>query len=206
MPQEHVSPEERLLRLIRQNKTVAPQAAAAGKRGPAAESVALSGFSGEGFFAVIDKFLIFVSIGLCVYIAFEFFFFKRDVKMAMQNLPAGNERGISEEIKAASPKPYSFYAQQIEQRDIFESPLYQNPNKSDNTPAVFSSMPELTKNLKLVGIILQEGGSEAVIEDLESQQTFFLKKGDNLKSAVVDDIQKSKVILLFNNQKVELVQ
>ena len=48
--------------------------------------------------------------------------------------------------------------------------------------------------------------SEAIIEDMEAKQTFFLRKGERIKDAIVDEIQESKVILLYGDQRVELVQ
>ena len=64
---------------------------------------------------------------------------------------------------------------------------------------------DLIKNLTLVGIVLDQN-STVIIEDQQSKETLFLHVGDKLNEAVIEEVQKSKVIFNFHGQRVELNQ
>ena len=111
------------------------------------------------------------------------------------------------------PQPFSYYAEQLERRDIFRvveppAPAIENivqPEKS-NPPAVNVPNPmDLIRNLTLVGIVLDQY-STAIIEDQQSQETLFLHVGDQVNEMTVEQIQKSKVIFDFHGQRLELTQ
>ena len=103
-----------------------------------------------------------------------------------------------QDIQSVEQKPFEYYAEQIIRRDLF---------RTAKPPAVQSTVvdPALTSNLKVVGIILDES-PQVVIEDLKTNQTMFLKKGDQLRGAIVEEIQESKIILLYEGQRMELGQ
>ncbi len=111
---------------------------------------------------------------------------------------------VSTKIDIASKKPFDFYQKKIEARDIFESPwekaLGDNNADQQSSPAL-----DFTKELKLVGIVLDKD-PKAIIEDLRSNQTLFLSKGEKIGEAVLSEIQEGKVIFLYNDEKVELIQ
>jgi hypothetical protein len=70
---------------------------------------------------------------------------------------------------------------------------------------VLTELSIFKKNLKLVGVVL-DGSPVVIIEDLKSKETLFMRKGDSVYGAVVDDIQEGKVIFSYQEQWVELTQ
>ena len=86
------------------------------------------------------------------------------------------------------------------QRDIFQAP-WENPQEKGAAP----QQDDLQKKLKLVGIVLDEA-PQAVVEDQETHETYFLFVGDEIGQARVEEIQEEKVILLLNEEKVELTK
>ncbi len=207
MPDE-TTPEGKLLKLIRRRTTGASKPESAG--GAAAGGV---GVIPEQYFLVFknaDRLLTALVIILAVYLVRELTSEKQFEIM----LPP-----IEEEVKTpeplviqlgATPQPFTYYEQKMNQRNIFDpvdtsQSQTQQPQNSiiEIPPAVV--MLDLTKKLKLVGIVLGDE-AEAIIEDLEDKSTHFLHKGDRIEDAVLEDIQEGKVIFQFNNQQIEFVQ
>ncbi|MFA5059221.1 MAG: hypothetical protein WC676_01155 [Candidatus Omnitrophota bacterium] len=196
------SPEERLLKLIRKKDFKASSDGVLAKAGgPAADASVEDQESGD-WAKIFNKVLVFAAFALICYAAYEFLYAKKEI-----NDPAKDQSVVLPEadmvkITSQQPKPYSYYEQQLKRRDIFESPVYKSGNQ-DAKPVASSS--ELTKNLRLVGIVLDEK-PEAIIEDVELKETMFVHKGESVKDAVVDEIKQGKVILIYRDQKIELVQ
>ncbi|MFH1782737.1 MAG: hypothetical protein ABH848_03875 [Candidatus Omnitrophota bacterium] len=61
----------------------------------------------------------------------------------------------------------------------------------------------LIKNMELLGIITGDT-DQAIIQDKESKETFFLNKGDNFRDLKVFDIKKNTLILDYDGEKIEL--
>lgn len=196
---EHASPEEKLLKLIRRKEKPAPSP----KDTAALPRVRASAGKGSPF-RVFDKILMMGIIFLSGYIGYEFLFISKDIKAVIKDIEQSPAQAPEREIFVADPKPYSYYADVIRARDIFESPLYGNNVKKKEEIKTVSSIPELTQNLKLVGIVL-DGNSQAIVEDVQAQQTFFLHKGEQIKNATVESIEEGKVTLLYGGQRVELM-
>lgn len=98
-------------------------------------------------------------------------------------------------------RPFDSYKQTMEGRDIFQAP-WEKPVQEVSAPNV--SAAELAKQLKLVGILLDKD-PKAIVEDLGTHQTFFVSPGEQIGNAVVGEIRPDKVILIFGQEKVELV-
>ena len=94
------------------------------------------------------------------------------------------------------------YQNQIQKRDLFKASLEEKKNSQAQSGAYLS---ELTKDLKLVGILLDQH-PQAMIKDLKTNQTMFLNQGQQIDGATVADILEGKVILNYQDQRVELVQ
>ncbi len=205
---EHITPEERLLKLIRK-KT--PHSSGDGKDS-AVKSVKrpqnLKGLGSRGVFGAVNKFFMAVCVLLAGYIGYEFLIVKNTVLTeAPESKTTVSDSAAKEMIlqpeSLLQAKPYTYYTAPIEERDIFETPF--SPTKKVAETQVVSNIPELTKNLRLVGIVL-DGNSQAIIEDVEAKQTFFLHQGEGIRGSVIDEIQESRVILLYQDQRVELTQ
>ena len=46
---------------------------------------------------------------------------------------------------------------------------------------------------------------KAILEDIKSQQTFFVSEGEEVMGATLKQIQEDKLIFIYNGQRVELV-
>ncbi len=104
-------------------------------------------------------------------------------------------------IPSVDVRPFESYKQAMAERDVFQAP-WEKPAEVASVPGVSAS--ELTKQLKLVGILLDKD-PKAIVEDLGTQQTFFVSPGERIGNAVVAEIRPDKVILTFGQEKVELV-
>ena len=104
-------------------------------------------------------------------------------------------------VAAVAVPPFDTYKQTMAGRDIFQAP-WEKPVETATASGI--SGIELTKQLKLVGIVLDKD-PKAIVEDLATQQTFFVSPGERIGNAVVQEIRQDKVILIFGQEKVELV-
>lgn len=210
--QEHISPEEKLLKLIRRkdrtsSKEEDVKKSNAGSANPSAKS-STKGVTSKNNISVIlkasDKILLLAVFALSLYIGYELFFTGKNVNTLVKE-PLNITKGAGDEagpiVKTVMPQPSDYYTSPAQARDLFDTAFTKKTDEGKKSVSV----SELTKNMRLVGIILGEV-SEAIIEDLELRQTFFLHKGESFKNGIIEEIEESKVILSFGNQRVELVQ
>ena len=97
------------------------------------------------------------------------------------------------------------YLQKAETRDIFEMGYVKRKEvdfKKDEANK-FSPIKELTKDFKLVGI---SWGNEpdAIIEDPDTDKTYFVRKGYMIGEMKVYDVRKDRVILRYKGEEVEI--
>jgi len=117
------------------------------------------------------------------------------------SLSAGAKEEWELPVAAIEVRPFYSYKPAMESRDIFQAPWEQ---PAQDIPASSVSSTELVKQLKLVGILLDKD-PKAIVEDLGTQQTFFVSPGERIGNAIVQEILQDKVILIFGQEKVELV-
>lgn len=110
-------------------------------------------------------------------------------------------KGEESPVPAIETRSFESYKQMMAGRDVFQAP-WEKPVQE--VPASNVSAAELAKHLKLVGILLDKD-PKAIVEDLGTQQTFFVSPGEKIGNAVVGEIRQDKVILIFGQEKVELV-
>lgn len=115
------------------------------------------------------------------------------------SLSTKEEEGLP--VGAIEVRPFDVYKPAMEGRDIFQAP-WEKPAQEVSAPN--ASAAELAKQLKLVGILLDKD-PKAIVEDQGTKQTFFVSPGEQIGNAVVGEIRPDKVILIFGQEKVELV-
>ena len=94
-------------------------------------------------------------------------------------------------------RPLEFYTQALKEDRLFGS----MPAGQAQLPAAATA--EALKDISLVGIVSGEPG-QAVIEDKQAQRTYYVTKGQSVAEYQVEDIQEGKIILNRNGQKYEL--
>lgn len=202
---DDILPEEKLLRLIRGNKNndvslnkVATE--------PITDSKPAVKYAGKhlvrkfaGFFN-INTILQAVFIAACLYLAISFIY----PGAGLQGFKPSEETSVKvsgfNKDQAYDIKPYEFYSESIKKRPIFTSPVKQENYKQ---PAVKAVTQDLLKDLILLGIVSGEN-PQAIIEDKNTQKTYYLNKGEFIGEFQVMDIREGKIILDFNGQVVEL--
>lgn len=200
---ENISPEERLLRLIKGQKRQGPSRideSGAGikelrpQRRPAIRSLIqkippiLNG----------QKVIFLVFLASCVYLVISLIY--PLVGLRKINLPPIPPQKIVEQEAASGQevKPYEFYSEASRSRQIFNSTSTQEMGRPDSGVDI-----DLLKDITLVGIISGEN-PQAVIEDTRARKTYYATIGQFVKEFQVAGIQEGKVILNYKGQKYEL--
>ncbi len=203
MKEDSLTSEEKLLRLIRKKEKsseVLPENHPGGRADLAEETQ-----GPEKQMDVLALSIRILAVMACIILVFVLNKYARTpppVTQAVENIPVAKEKKESDlSIAAVEVRPFDSYQAVMEGRDIFQAP-WEKP--VEETPASKTSASELTKQLKLVGILLDKD-PKAIVEDLSTQQTFFVSPGEQIGNAVVEEIRQDKVILIFGQEKVELV-
>ena len=203
---ENISPEEKLLKLIRgQKNTTAKQEK---KSLPAISEViepkpilkpAGYNFVQRFFQAVSGKKIILWCFALsCAFLVFAFinpYFGAKQIQLPL--LKENNTAAQSDDINQ-NQKPLEYYLEGIKSENIFGAPASAGENAS---PAAAAT--DLAKDITLVGIISGED-PQAVIEDKKTQKTYYLRKGQSFGETKLEDIQEGKIILEDKGKRYEL--
>jgi hypothetical protein len=209
---DNFSPEERLLRLIRgetkktikkdENKLFAfdvmPSKQPIRKRQIYNFGKLQHSFS----FNLINHLFLFTLLILATYLIIDFFVNRpasiehrivtlRGVKATTLEVPQDIEVGPE------LGKPISYYVQPVTSRNIFTASF-----ETKQTPAS-PTFVEMVSKLKLQGII-SGIDPQAVIEDTESKQTYFLSPGEYIGEIELRQILPGKVKLGYYGQEIEL--
>ncbi len=209
----NLSPEEKLLNLIKGHKTSTPSSLH--PRDTSKDKKIFSGttgakpnvkYSAKSFintyltFPYIKR-LMLVLIGICfIYLVIAFiypWFGLKEIKLpeVPDDKPKIAESGLELEKKT---KPYEFYLQGLGQRQIFSANFVQ-----EGTAASSVVDTDLIKHINLVGIISGDN-PQAVIEDKKANKTYYLNKGQFIDELQIEDIKEGHIILNYKGQRYEL--
>jgi len=208
---DNITPEERLLRLIRQKTKRQDKASSLQDIQPKIATSAAYKFPIRldkirnlsqrlfKFFSfrrinVALIILIILSIG---YSLLELLTPERSLDQKELILSKREDDVDKEPITVSSLKPYSYYFQQINKRDIFNADFL---SSTSTDPLLENSFNSLT----LVGIVLDEI-PQAIIEDKKDKKSYFLNKGDYVGEVKIEDILEGKVIISYEDEEFELV-
>lgn len=157
---------------------------------------------GRNFLATVNFLLVLACIGFLGLIFYKYYGQAQqtsDVALTdKMPLPAMESENLFE---AMQRQPFSNYRDLINRRNAFLAP-WEQP-KDDQSGEVISQAVDLSKELTLVGIVLDEE-PKAIIESLKDKETYFLQVGETVNGATLMSIEEQKVILDFNGTKVEL--
>ena len=195
--------EEKLLKLIRQKNPLWPRDPRKGGAKGKLPSQGKHAADQKGFDALLffNKFLILLCLAVVGYLGFKYSYLFQD-KTAHQGRKAKVpvEKKEAERMDWPETKPFDYFQSKLGQRNLFFNPW---EKQSQPNQLVQEGSDDWTKQLRLVGIVL-DADPKAIIEDINSNQTLFLSKGDSVNNAVLKEILEDKVILMYNNQEVEL--
>lgn len=213
---DNASPEEKLLRLIRQpaqkdtDKKQAPADANASKKkiavgtSPAPskkpekkkDALAFSGITAFNFTAFNRFLLFFIFVAASLFVAA--LLVDDPSRRAAFVLPSTPPELA---LKERPARPFSYYDTVIAKRELFKS--YTEERSARQAMPAGPTFRDLIKNLNLMGIVSGEK-LQAIIEDRQLNKTYFLYQGDYLGEIKIDEIQPDKVILEYRGEQVNL--
>ena len=210
---KEISPEERLLRLIRgPKKKVDPRKEETAKIEhlslDAHEKVALEKKAkGKALFPsfklsfntqILSSLFIIILIGLLSFFIYDIYYttyHKKEVDIL-------EEKGVTleaEEEVEHEVKPYSFYSSSVQGRNIFL------PQQVEMEAVITGpSLEEVSAALSLIGIIAG-ARPQAIIESKKSEKSYFLYEGQTVDNAKVVEILEDSVVMEYQGETFELV-
>lgn len=193
--------EEKLLKLIRKKPSGegAPQSSMKTPGGKNSFSFGGLFIKSADILLLANRLVIFVIIVIIGYIVYKFYYLKEPVaSLSSPVIENPFELTAGEGVLATElgTKPFSYYQEKMKSRDLFILPW----DASSDTQA--KEVPlEISQKLKLVGIVLDRD-PQAIMEDLGTNQTVFLSKGQTIYNATLTEIKEDKVIFLYNDEKI----
>lgn len=221
---ESFSPEEKLLQLIRkrrpkkedsspsEKKVATPPPQATSPLRPSLRNFFKRKTQPPSAWADEGKISLFKKLNQGMAVAFGIFlslflvsFFWGRVRPEPRSEPTSDEVASRETGTKASPseissrKPYTYYAADIEKRNIFGPSLYTEPEAPSGEPALQESLKDLT----LIGIVSGKI-PQAILEDKKEGKTFFVNPGDSVGLLRVEEIREDRVIFNYRGERVDL--
>ena len=133
----------------------------------------------------------------------------RDVRRIVEAVSRLRVQPVQERIETL--KPLDFYQGEMAKRDIFrpylvarKKPVVVKPPPAPKKP-VEPGLADLARSFVLVGIAWGDR-PEAMIKDGKTNETYFVRQGQRIGTSgvTVKTIQKSKVVLRYKNEEMEL--
>jgi len=210
------SPEEKLLNLIKKKKHSRPEAEDNKQSGQEKqkksvpwemlmEDMVLFDLKSYSFDPVV-KLLILGFVVVFAYSVFVFFgYFSYDSRLSLNKFEVDTKIEFKTEKDIFELKPLAYYSDVIGKRKLFK--LYEKPqtiNAGPVAPKNNITIQNLLSNIKLLGIIWDEGRPQAIIEDRKSRSTLYVVAGDTVGELRVDRIEAGMVVLSYNDETAEI--
>lgn len=206
---DNISPEEKLLRLIRgkkepKNSSLNPESVLDNSLPGTSSNInyffkkLLSGLSLSHLFLQKASLIIILFSLIPLVISFVYPF----VGLKKIKLPAVSAQKIEgfALIPDQKMKPYEFYSEVLSRSDLFKVSTTAAQEAAVGTVAADASS---IKDIDLIGIISGDS-PQAIIEDKKIKKTYYVTKGQFIGDIQVEDILQGKVVLIFEGQKYEL--
>lgn len=213
MPRDNISPEEKLLKLIRGDKKLKPSGAVdpgklqekniapaqTGLKGARPHSVQSFGrkYFSDDLGKKITHFLALVSLFYLIAVFIYPWVALRKIDLPAVSVTEKPETSASEKKES---KPYEFYLNAMQAHPLFGSASGQAEEMS---PSAIATEASSIKDINLVGVIMGDN-PQAIIEDKKAQKTYYVVKGQFIGDFQVEEIVSGKVILNYRGQKFEL--
>ena len=165
----------------------------------------------NGFFAQFDLLKVIQNL-LIAGVVFLFCLIVSKLAFNRPNTVGGKEKNTAEESNLVATwnpdeaKPFETYQTLLNERDLFAK-FQDKLAPVEPQVVVEQAQPQVNilSTLQLIGVWVDEI-PQAVLLDTQSQESFFLIKGDKYKDATVEDIQEGKVTFNYQNQKIDILQ
>ena len=214
-----ISPEERLLSLIKKKPRKEPGAhapetdakAQSGTPSPKG-GVHISGILKSDLFRSkllepsslknINRYLVAI-LGILIFYFLIDLIFVRPYKNVQQLISKAETEYKGKAMPAEAKnsgyvKDYSSYSSGVSGRTVF-GPSQGGPAPSENV----AGAGDISERIGLVGIIAGDN-PQAIIEDKKAQKTYYMSKGQSFDGYVVEEIYDDKVIINYEGRKISL--
>lgn len=194
--QDNISPEERLLRLIRQGQRKSSKKPEKNKKIQALPRQI--NWSKIFSFELVGRVLFATFLVLSSYLLVDFALTSPG-KIEEKALTLNQAKGSSLEVAfeaAGKPEPLSFYSKPASSKNIFTA-------AQKEVKVASPSFMEMVSKLRLQGVIAAPD-PQAVIEDTRTRQTYFLFPGEYIGEIELKTILPGKVILNYYGEEAEL--
>jgi hypothetical protein len=201
---DNLSPEEKLLRLIRGEDNLLPaKEVASGVPAQASKSQAitfkrlssLKGLRNLG----IKEIIALTFFAVLIYLLFTFIyplFYLQQIRLPQVSVAESSL--LPQRAEAFNREPLEYYLAAIAGQHIFSA---QSEETQDSAPAALEA--EVIKDIALVGII-SGVNPQAIVENKKLGKTYYLKRGQAVGELEIEDIQEGKIIVKHKGQKFEL--
>lgn len=198
---EFISPEERLLKIIKgssnkenhnepkliDKKTIAAKGDIGRKKNTIPPNTGILHYINNGLF-----------IFWCIVIIAGFLLMRAVVLKSHETFDRGERlEQLAKEEDAR--KPYSYYLEIIDKRNLFKS----KSGSSEKNQIVPIAAGELLENYSLSGII-SGNNPQAIVVDKKSNKSYFLNKGQYLNNFKIVEIYEDRIVLELNGKEFEL--
>jgi hypothetical protein len=219
---ENLSPEERLFRVIQEQKNSSHPRVAGKKAWPGFREFRLffanlipgkaaaaqlggvlrlspAGFNLSGInLRVVNKTLAAILAVLVILILYSSAFGRRSVSGIVNGFSKIKYQAVPRR-SPESLKPLGVYTEQVRKRDIFKPA----PSRQEIVTAG-SALQAMVKDLRLVGIY-QGADSEAIVEDRSTKKIYYLNKASQINGMTVNKILEDRVVLKYGGDEAELL-
>jgi hypothetical protein len=212
---DSLSPEEKLLKLIRGEKKQKAPPSVTAREGisvkqaipaPIDDQPPVKGFVPKVTAVRPKSFPLYPLIGIAGTLSFIFLiaaFLYPVMGLGKIRLPevVKEEGALLSSEAGPQVEPLETYLEGLKARQIFAAATASEATAV--SPVAVKNTLDLFKDITLVGIISSDP-PQAVIEDKKTQKTYYLSRGQSLGDLKVDDIQEGKVVLDYLGTEYEL--
>jgi len=213
---DNLTPEEKLLRLIRKDKKKNSGGLNSGaklKEGPVAfessllteetdkaiENPFLFSFVKSFNFSLINSFItLAVIVGSAIFI-FNLFYEPPNLRAKTQHTISKEKKELIKERKIPS---FDYYQQAVSKRVLFRGGSKETSKEVHVIPKS-KTFSQLMQNLNLIGIMTGDN-LQAIIENKKEKETYFINIGDYLGEIRVLNIEPKKVTLEYQGETASL--
>lgn len=194
--QDNISPEERLLRFVKEGAKKSPKNEKSGDLGSRPDRTKLLFFLKPSNRTLSATLLI-----LGLYLLADFLIVSpgriEERILTLEAEGGKKSEAAPTDVTKKQIVPVSYYLESTKLRNLFTA------EAARVTPAASATFMEMVSKLKLQGII-SGPNPQAVIKDIKTNQVYFLSPGEHIGGIKLQEILSGKVRLYYRGQEVEL--
>lgn len=150
----------------------------------------------------LNRILVLTSFFLLFLLVLEF---ARGTPQPNLLLTKEDQKRETKNVSFRRSKPMSHYSREIGKKELFQlNPGFGTPLALEKSEASNIRLVKLAENLVLLGITIDHE-PQAVIENQKDKKTYFLRVGDFIGQIKVEAILRGKVVLGYEDERLELV-